>query len=73
MTDAVVTNHLKVLVGDMDNEFFNKINNRKGFGNEFVVLMTIVMKSNRIPIVTVDSGCSDYRTPKIASDIFYYG
>ena len=24
MIDAVVTNHLKVLVGDMDNEFFNK-------------------------------------------------
>ena len=25
MIDAVVTNHLKVLVGDMDNEFFNKL------------------------------------------------
>ena len=46
MIDAVVTNHLKVLVGDMDNEFFNKINNRKGFGNEFVVLMAIIMASN---------------------------
>ena len=43
MIDAVVTNHLKVLVGDMDNEFFNK---RKGFGNEFVVLMAIIMESN---------------------------
>ena len=46
MIDAVVTNHLKVLVGDMDNELFNKINNRKGFGNEFVVLMPIIMESN---------------------------
>ena len=46
MIDAVVTNHLKVLVGDMDNEFFNKTNNRKGFGNEFVVLMAIIMESN---------------------------
>lgn len=46
MIDAVVTNHLKVLVGDMDNEFFNKINNRKGFGNEFAVLMAIIMESN---------------------------
>lgn len=46
MIDAVVTNHFKVLVGDMDNEFFNKINNRKGFGNELVVLMPIIMESN---------------------------
>ena len=46
MIDAVVTNHLKVLVGYMDNEFFNKINNRKGFGNELVVLMPIIMESN---------------------------
>lgn len=46
MIDAVVTNHLKVLVRNMDNEFFNKINNRKGFGNELVVLMPIIMESN---------------------------
>ena len=46
MIDAVVTNHLKVLVGDMDNDFFNKINNRKGFGNELIVLMPIIMESN---------------------------
>ena len=46
MIDAVVTNHLKVFVGDMDNEFFNKINKRKGFGNEFVVLLPIIMESN---------------------------
>ena len=46
MIDAVVTNHLKVLVWDMDNELFNKIKNRKGFGNEFVVPMPIIMESN---------------------------
>ena len=30
----------------MDNEFFNEVESRKRFGNEFVVLVPIVMESN---------------------------
>ena len=46
MIDAVVANHFKVLVRDMDNEFFNEVESGKRFGNEFVVLVPIVMESN---------------------------
>ena len=46
MIDAVIANHFKVLVRDMDNEFFNEVESGKRFGNEFVVLMPIVMESN---------------------------
>lgn len=46
MVDAVVTNHLKALVGDMDNDFFNEVDSGKGFGNELVILMSIIMESN---------------------------
>lgn len=46
MIDAIVTNHFKVLVGNMDNEFFNKVDSGKRYSNEFVVLMLIIMESN---------------------------
>ena len=71
--NSIITDHFKMFFRDVLSKPWHEIKNRDGFDDQFLVFMAIVMKSNRIPIVRVDSGCSDYRTPKIASDIFYYG
>ena len=71
--ESAIPDHLEIFFGYVADQTFDEVNCRNCFNNIFIILMTIVMKSNGIPIVRVDSGCSDYRTPKIASDIFYYG
>ena len=49
---------------------FDEINGRKSFFYVFIILMAIVMESNSIPIIVVDSGCSNDRTAKITPDVF---
>ena len=51
----------------------NEVNCWNGFNNIFMILVAIVMKSNGITIVRVDSGCGDYRSSEVTADIFYYG
>ena len=66
---AIVTNHFKMLLGDMDNEFFDEIPCGNSFGNEFVIFMSVVMKSDEITIITVNTRRSNNRSAKIATDI----
>ena len=66
---AVVTDHFKMFLGDMDNEFFNEIPYGNRFGNEFVIFMSVVMKSDEITIITVNTRRSNNRSAKIATDI----
>ena len=53
--DAVVTDHFKVLIRDMDNEPFNKFNGGNSFDNKSVILMSVVMKSNMRAGVRIDT------------------
>ena len=68
--DAIVANHFEMLIRDMDNEPFNKFNNRNSFDNEFVIFVPVVMKSNMRTRVRIDARSSDDRSAEIATNIF---
>ena len=66
---AIVTNHFKMLLGDMDNELFDEIPCGNSFGNEFVIFMSVVMKSDEITIIIVNTRRSNHGSSEIATDI----
>lgn len=68
--NAVVSNHFKVLLGDMDNKQFNKISSRNCLNNQRIILMTVVMKGNRIAIIINNAGRGDNRSAKVSGNIF---
>ena len=67
-----IPDHLEMLFGYVPDQTFNEVNGRNCFNNIFIILMAVVMESNRIPIVRVDSGCGDHRPSEITADILYY-
>ena len=69
IVDAIVANHFEMLVGDMDNEALNEFNGGNSFDNEFVILMSVVMKSNMRAGVRIDTGSSNNGSAKIATNI----
>lgn len=69
---ATIPDHFEIFFWYMPDQTLNEVNCRNCFNNIFIILVAIVMKSNGIPIVRVDSGCSDYRPFEVTADIFYY-
>lgn len=55
VVNAIVANHLEMLVGDMNNKTFNEIHNRNSFGNKFVIFVPVVMKGNKRAGIRVDA------------------
>ena len=68
-----ISNHLEMLFGYVANQAFDKVNSRNRFDDIFIIFVAVVMKSNRISIIRVDSGCGDHRPSEITADILYYG
>ena len=66
---AIVTDHFKMFLRDMDNEFFDEIPSGNSFGNEFVIFMSVVMKSDEITIIIVNAGRGNNKSAEIATDI----
>ena len=48
-----------------------KFHNEDSFFHVFVILMTVVMESNKITVIVVNTGRGDYRPAEIAADILY--
>lgn len=71
--NAAITDHLVMLFGDMADQTLYKMHNGDGFFHIFVIFMAIVMESNIITIIAVNTGSGDYGSSKIASDILYDG
>lgn len=69
--NAAITNHFVVLFWDMSDEAFYKIHNRDSFLNIAVILVTIVMESNKVTVILVNPRSGDDRASKIAADIFH--
>ena len=69
--NATITNHLVVLFRDMLNEAFNKIHYRNRFFYVCIILMTIIVKSDKVTIIFIDSGSGNNRTTEITTDVFY--
>ena len=68
--NAVITNHFKMPVRNMDNKFFNEINSGNFFDNQLIILMSVVFKSNKNTIIFEYARSSNNRSTEIATDIF---
>ena len=66
---TIVTDHFKVLIRDVNNEALNEINDRKGFDNQFVVFMSVVMESDKRTGIRVNARSSNNRSAQIASNV----
>jgi len=51
----------------------NEIQNRKGFLDIGIILVSIVMEGDIIPIIGIDARSGNHRAPEIAADIFHNG
>lgn len=71
--DAAIPNHFIMLFRDMTDEALYKLHNRNGFFHVFVIFMAVVMESDKITIVAVNSGGGNDGASKIASDILHDG
>ena len=50
--------------GDVNDESFDEINSVNGFRNQLVIFMPVVVKSNGLPVIIVDTGRSDISTSR---------
>lgn len=66
---AIVPCHFEIFIGNMLNKQLNKLNSGKGFSNERIIFMLVVMKSDVIPIIRINSGKGDDWPSKVAADI----
>lgn len=55
---------------NVTDQSFDEIHNRESFFHICVIFVAVVVKRNRISVIAVNPGCSDYRPAKIAADIF---
>lgn len=71
--NTVVTNHFKMLFRDMPNQSFDKVENGNSFEDELIVFVTIVVKSNKVTVILVDTRSRNNRTAEIMTDVFQNG
>lgn len=71
--NTIVPNHFEMLFGNMNDEFFDEIPSRNGFGNKFIIFVSVVMKSNKIAIVIINTRRSDHRSAKISPNVLKDG
>lgn len=62
-----------VLFRDMLDKMLYKFHNGDSFFHVFVILMAVVMESNKITVIVVNTGSGDNRPSGIASDILHDG
>ena len=66
----IVTGHFKIPLRDMLDEEFYEINGRDGLLDKNIVLMPVVVESDIIPVIGVDTGKCNDRAAQVAADIF---
>ena len=59
-----------MLFRNVNNEALNKVKDRDCLNNEAVVAMPVVVESNRRPIVRINTGSGNHRTPQISGNVF---
>lgn len=62
-----------MFIGDMDNEPLNKFNGGNSFNDEFIIFVSVVMKSNKRAGVRINTGSSNNRSAEIATNVFRDG
>ena len=71
--EAAIPDHFIMLFGDMLDKTLYELHNRNGFFHILVIFVPVVMEGNKIAVISVNSGGSDDRPSKIASDILHNG
>lgn len=67
--DAIITDHLKILFGDMPNKPLHKLQCGNGFVNKFVVFMSVVVKCDETAIILINAGGGDNRAAEVSADV----
>lgn len=62
-----------MLFRDMTNQAFDEIDSGKRFLDILVILMTVIVKNNRLSVIAVNPGGGDGRAAEVTVDIFYSG
>lgn len=70
---TVITNHVKELVGYMDNDFFNELEHRDGLFDVLVVLMAVVTESDKAVFILKDALFSNRRSAYITEHVVNNG
>ena len=52
---AVISNHLKMFIGDVANDTFDEINDGDCFRNKLFIFMAVVVKGNEFAVIVIDS------------------
>ena len=70
---AIVPCHFEIFIRNMLDQQFDKVNGRKSLPYESIVFMPIVMESDVVSIVRINSGEGDNGASKVTADIFDNG
>lgn len=68
--DAIITDHLEILFGDMPDKPLNELQSGNGLVNKFVVFMPVIVESDRTTIIAVDAGSGDNRAAEVPANVF---
>lgn len=68
--DAIISDHLKVLLGDVLYQAPDKFKGGYCLCDKGIVLVPTIVEGDRIPIVIIDTGRGDNRPAQIPADIF---
>ena len=67
---AVVSDHFKMFVGNMNNKLFDEFGSRDFFCYQLIILMPVVMEGNKRAVVIINAGGGDNRSAEIPADVF---
>lgn len=68
--NAIIADHLKVLVRDMYNQTFDKVDNGNTFRDDFMVLMALIVKCHGISVIVINPGSGNDGSAQVSADIF---
>ena len=66
---TIVTEHIKMLFRDMDNQFFDKFRGTFNYSDFFIILMTLIPIGDISAIISSNAGLSHNRSSNVTDDI----
>lgn len=67
--ESVVANHLEVFFRDVTDKTLNEVHYGNFFNDELFILMSVVMKRDKVTIIVVYAFYGNDRSSKIPSDV----
>ena len=66
----IVAEHFEMFFRDVYNQFLDEVQNRDGFSNRFVVLVSGVIKGYIFAVIIINTGCGNNRSAEVSADVF---